>query len=165
MLYTVQLNSFHFIIYIVYQCDLPPLRSNCWEAPGRDSHPGHGDSEAVTLPLDHHTYLKNCNVNGEPVQFLIAPSSGTQDDVAHWYIEPLSVTLSRSEFEFDKFMWRRMVSARGGYRSGHEFFFLKLSLFALFKTQIALATTFSAMLCDYALSRCLIVDTAKKACR
>ena len=29
-----------YIIYTVLQCDLPPLRSHCGEAPGRDSNPG-----------------------------------------------------------------------------------------------------------------------------
>ena len=32
--------EFFYIIYIVYQCDLPPLRPHCVEAPGRDSNPG-----------------------------------------------------------------------------------------------------------------------------
>ena len=30
---------FYYIIYTVLQCDLPPLRPHCGEAPGRDSNP------------------------------------------------------------------------------------------------------------------------------
>ena len=46
-------------LFVQYsQRDLPPLRSLCGEAPGRDANPGRADLVAGTLttrPLDHHT--------------------------------------------------------------------------------------------------------------
>ena len=32
--------AYQYFIYTVLQCDLPPLRPSCGEAPGRDSNPG-----------------------------------------------------------------------------------------------------------------------------
>ena len=40
---------FYYIIYTVLQCDLPPLRPHCGEAPGRDSNLGRAAHEAWTL--------------------------------------------------------------------------------------------------------------------
>ena len=41
--------GFLYIIYAVLQCDLPPLRPHCGEAPDRDLNPGQADLVAGLL--------------------------------------------------------------------------------------------------------------------
>ena len=45
----------YYSICTVFQCDLPPLRQHCGEAPDRDSNLGRVILKQRLWPLDHHT--------------------------------------------------------------------------------------------------------------
>ena len=49
--------GFYYIIYTVLQCDLPPLRPHCGEAPGPGFEPGTGDLESGTQNIQYLYHL------------------------------------------------------------------------------------------------------------
>ena len=70
--------GFYHIIYTVLQCDLPPLRPHCGEAPGRDSNPGR-----VAQRQGHYPWTtKNWNDCKSKISLHCAESDSTQANTA-----------------------------------------------------------------------------------